>query len=98
MRDLFSGYPDAPGYKEGTTSRAAAEAIAPRAGTLRARALVVLKTREATPDEIALAIGETVLAMRPRITELYQQGLIERTGEQRLNKSGCFAHVYRIRG
>ena len=93
--DLFT-YPDSPGYKEHTTSKHAAEAIKPRAGTLQARVLQVLLWFEGTPDEIASRMGETVLAVRPRVTELYKKTLIERTGEVRKNISGMPAHVYRL--
>jgi len=100
--DLFgfrsATYPETPGYKEETTSRDAAEAIAPRAGTLRAMALEALAGGwELTPDEIAEKVGKSVLAIRPRCTELDEMGFIERTGRRRMNDSGLYAHVYRLR-
>lgn len=95
MTDLFS-YPDSPGFKERTTSREAAEAIKPRSGTLRSRVLQMLSWAEGTPDEIARRMEESVLAIRPRVTELYRMGLIERTGARRKNASGMSAHVYRV--
>jgi hypothetical protein len=100
MIDLFS-YPDSPGYKEkGGTSEAAADQIASRAHTLRGKALQIFRELYpdgSTADGIALRVGVTVLAMRPRITELYKFGLIEKTDFCRLNKSGVRARVWRYR-
>lgn len=93
---LGPNYPAAPGFKEPTTSKEAASAIAGRAEHLRDRCLTYLANRPSTADEIAEALGETVLAIRPRITELKQTGRIERTGERRKNASGAKAHVYRV--
>jgi hypothetical protein len=88
-------YPAAPGFKErGGTSQEAAEAIEPRANTLRAKALAALELRALTPDEIADALGESVLAIRPRVTELFNLGRIEWTGEKRTNASGMRAKVW----
>jgi len=93
----FEDYPTSPGYKETTTSKEAAKAISGRAEHLRDRALAHIANRPSTADEVAEAIGETVLAVRPRITELKQLGKIERTGERRANASGQKAHVYRVK-
>jgi hypothetical protein len=97
MDDLF-GYPDSPGFKEkGGTSEAAAELMAPRAATLCAKALEILRVAYPdgrTADEIASSVRVTVLAMRPRITELYLAGLIEKTCERRKNISGASARVW----
>lgn len=94
MTDL---YPDSPGFKERTTSRDAAEAIKPTAGTLRSMVLMFFEhLGPMTPDELAHWMVRSVLSIRPRVTELYRMGLIERTGERRKNASGMKAHVYRI--
>lgn len=99
-RDLFDYYPDSPGYKEkGGTSEAAAEAMLPRAETLRGRALarfVEVYPDGLTADQVATRCGVTVLAMRPRITELYKFRLIQKTPETRLNISGSPARVWRL--
>ena len=65
----------------------------------RLRALV-LELLAATPcgltaDEIAVKFGESVLAVRPRVSELFHAGLIEKTGERRPNTSGLNAHVWK---
>lgn len=90
-------YPDSPGFKEPTTSLEAARGLQARANSLRRKALVLLKGfGPMTPDELARLMCKTVLAIRPRVTELARMGLIERTGERRKNVSGMSAHVYRI--
>lgn len=80
------------------TSLAAKAAIEPHAGSLRDRALAYIQRRAsiggATADEVADALRETVLAIRPRITELNRLGLIEDTGARRENISGRSAVVW----
>jgi predicted ArsR family transcriptional regulator len=61
---------------------------------------LVLDVLAATPsgltaDEIAAALDESVLAVRPRVSELFHAGLIEKTGERRRNDSGLGAHVWK---
>lgn len=90
-------YPQRPGYKEETTSKEAADFMAPAALPLRERCLNAIAQRPSTPDEIASTLGETVLAIRPRITELSKMGMIEDTGERRKNASGRRAKVWRYR-
>jgi DNA-binding transcriptional ArsR family regulator len=103
-KDLFGdpakGYPDTPGWKEPSTSRDAAEIMEATAETIRGEALRTLKqSRKCRPigltaDQVATAIDRSILAVRPRITELKIMGLIDRTGERRLNKSGILAAVW----
>jgi predicted ArsR family transcriptional regulator len=64
---------------------------------LRARVLELLAATPAgfTADEIAAKLGESVLAVRPRVSELFHAGLIEKTGERRANASGLQAHVWK---
>src|SRR5215831_13278744 len=90
-------YPFLPGFQNTDTSREAATAIAARAIILRARCLACICATESTADETAEELGESVLAVRPRITELKKSGLIEDTGARRLNRSGRRAAVYRAR-
>jgi hypothetical protein len=103
MIDLFDyaeRYPHRPGAKEATTSADAAAAMASRAPTLRDRALAALQRAPAgmTADEVADALGEGILSIRPRISELKRLGLIEATKERRANSSGLDARVWRARG
>jgi hypothetical protein len=94
------GYPDTPGWKEATTSRAAAVLVESLAATVRGEALRALQQARhysppgLTPDQVAKAIGRSVLAVRPRITELKLKGCVVRTGERRRNDSGLPAAVW----
>lgn len=88
-------YPTVPGAKTSGTSQAAAEAMRPRAGILRAKVLACLKDRALTADECADVLRETVLAIRPRFSELRALGQIIDTGERRQNDSGRSAIVWR---
>ena len=90
-------YPATPGAKTGGTSTEAAEAMKPRAGILRAKVLALLKVRRLTTDECAEILKESVLAIRPRFSELRAQNLIEDTGDRRINDSGRRAIVWSAR-
>lgn len=88
------------GYKEkGGTSQAAAQMITERgsAETLRTRVLTALRRRAMTADECATFLGEDILSIRPRLSELARLSKIERTGQKRPNFSGCNAWVWRAR-
>ena len=73
-------YNGIPGYREKTTSREAAYAIAPSAEILRERIYNAIKnagTIGKTADEAAESIGSTPLAARPRLSELRAMGRIQ---------------------
>lgn len=89
------GYPSKPGWKRTGTSRDAAKAITPRAPTLRDKVLALLKADALTADECAAALKETVLSVRPRLSELVKMGLIYDTGVTSKNTSGVRAVVWR---
>ncbi len=92
-------YPATPGWKRGSTSKDAAEAVRQRAPILRAAVLEVLRTcGEKTADEVAEILGRTPFSIRPRLTELYRMSLIEPTAEVRPNASGANARVWRLVG
>lgn len=94
----FTLYPNVPGSQPRDTSEEAAESMRESAPTLRAKALDVLRAcGPLTADEIAKKLGKTVLAIRPRITELNKMGHIEATGYRRKNASGRQAAVWRIK-
>jgi predicted ArsR family transcriptional regulator len=84
-------------YKEDGTSKDAAEAMATRAPVLHDKVLAALRLAPKTADEIALFIGESVLAVRPRVSELNRSKVIEKNGERRPNASGRSAYVWRMR-
>lgn len=102
VTDLFNygeRYPNRPGHKRGGTSREAAAKVWPWAGTVAREVLDWLRSSgPATPDECAAALKKTVLAVRPRFSELAGKGLIqEQTGHRRRNDSGLMARVYRAK-
>lgn len=91
-------YPWAPAARPTDTSVAAAEAMAPRVETLKAQVLEVLRAHPEgmTADEIAAAMGESILTIRPRVAELRRLGHVEPTEWRRANASGRTAIVWRI--
>lgn len=96
---LFA-YPSSPGFKERTTSKDAAVAMTSRASILRNRAfaeIVRAGKMGLTADQVAERLGETVLAVRPRVSELAKAmpPMIVPTGERRKNDSGLKAKVWR---
>lgn len=95
-KQLDLTYPDSPGYKEGGTSKDAASDVAGRAKYLQSRCLRALRGGNFTADELAAIIGEHVLSVRPRISELYKKGLVCKSGEKRPNQSGKKAIVWRL--
>ena len=95
LLDWTPRYPSTPGAKATGTSTEAAEAMRPRAGILRAKVLAALRAKSMTADECADLLRETVLAIRPRFSELRAQNLITDTGDRRINDSGRRAIVWR---
>jgi len=86
-------YPESPGSKTGGTSSDAAAAMAPVVGTLRERCLAEIKRWPGTSDEIAQRLGESVLSIRPRISELIDMGKVRKSPVRRENESGMKASV-----
>lgn len=96
-RDLPVSYPSAPGWKADGPSREAARQETGRAETLRRRVLEAFEAfGAATADECAEELGESVLAVRPRLSELRAAGKLEDTGQRRRNASGKLATVWRL--
>jgi hypothetical protein len=93
---LVSRYPYQPGFKRGGTSELSAKQTQPTVSSLRDLVLSALRQSPRTADETALALGKSVLAIRPRLSELSRLGLIVETSERRRNASGKLATVYRI--
>lgn len=102
LPDLFAtalAYPRRAGFKEPTTSKEAADRMERRgrAASLRAAVLGAFELGfTGTADELAFRLGQSVLAIRPRVTELHKQGLLEPTGERHRNESGASAHVWQL--
>lgn len=96
--DTPAPYPKSPGFKEPTTSRDAARKFAGHARTLRDDVLTVIIAAGptgATADEVADKLRQSVLAVRPRVSELREQKQIERHATlRRKNGSGMSAAVW----
>lgn len=91
-------YPHSPGWKTDAveTSRTAAEDIKSHAETLRSKCFNRLQLYgPRTADELAGEIGEGILSVRPRISELVRQGRGTATELRRQNASGKSAVVWR---
>lgn len=67
-----------------------------RAKAVRDRCITALSDAALTADEVATRIGESVLTVRPRITELLQAGTIVKTALRRANVSGRKAAVMMV--
>lgn len=90
-------YPNTPGHKAGApeTSEQAADEIKSKATTLREEAMSFFRTGwRLTADQLAKAMKEHPLAIRPRVSELRAMGLVRDTGVRRLNDSGKRAAVW----
>jgi len=89
-------FPYAPGYKDVDTSKKTAQAIIAEADTLREKVAVLYRSgAKASADKIAEALGRSVLAIRPRVSELVAQGKLQDTGMRERNASGHMAKVYK---
>ena len=94
----MTGYPHSmPGFKERNgTSEQAANAMQGSARILRNRVFATLAREPLTADECAARLKESILSVRPRLSELARQNMIRRTGERRKNASGLSAAVWTI--
>jgi len=89
-------YPTTPGSQKGAAPTSAQAApVQSEAQTLRDTCLRILKKEALTADEVADRMCKSILAIRPRITELNKQHLIEDSGQRRVNASGKNAVVWR---
>jgi len=93
-RQAEAAYPERPGYRRRDTSKEAADAIGPRAVILRDLVLAEIQRKPGPADEIATRLRQTVLAVRPRTTELAKLGKIIDSNERRANASGRKAIVW----
>lgn len=89
-------YPHVPGHKVHGPSLAAARATEPVAGRLRQQVKEALACGPLTADECAAELGESILSIRPRFSELLALGEIEDAGDRRRNSSGRKATVWRL--
>jgi hypothetical protein len=92
-----SDYPTDPGYKTSGTSLEAALAIANKAKTLRAKVLETLQAAAPaglSADAVAHKLGESILSVRPRVSELRRMGEIRKADTRVKNASGMAAAVW----
>lgn len=86
-----------PHQRHSDTSRAAAEAVEPKAATLRRRVLEYLRSVHpdgATDNEIQAALGMDPNTQRPRRVELVTMRLVRDSGQTRPTPSGRRAVVW----
>jgi hypothetical protein len=97
----MSSYPHHLGWKApGASRNAAAHAVARHAKTLRVRVLAFLRVQYPTAfsaDQIADGSGETILSVRPRVSEVHKSREIEAAEGRHKNASGLSAHYWRAR-
>lgn len=94
---LIHVYPASPGFTSPGPSQEAAEKGSKRVAYLQGKCLEMLRTHgPLAADEIAEKLGETILSIRPRVSELGRKKLIEKTDMRHKNISGCSATVWRI--
>lgn len=92
------GTADPPSVPE-ETSEDAADSIKPRAGSMRQAVLeFIIRNGGATDEQIQIALDMSNNSERPRRRELVQQGLVVDSGKRRLNRSGCKAIVWTLKG
>jgi|DEB0MinimDraft_10_1074344.scaffolds.fasta_scaffold32268_3 DNA-binding NarL/FixJ family response regulator len=97
--DLFS-YPRTAGYQQTDTSKEAAKDIEKnKAQSLRNRVkeLVTQFPKGLTNEEIAAFLKEDVGNIRPRSTELQQQGIFYDTGNRRKNRNNKNVIVWGVK-
>ena len=80
------------------TRQSAREDALKRARMLRESVFQLLKREALTADECATRLGETVLTIRPRVSELNKAGRIVDSGKRRTNVSGKRATVWTAQG
>lgn len=90
-------YPHTPGHRGVDTSIEACPA--PRkARATRERIMAQLTaTGPSSPDKMAELLGESILSIRPRFSELLALGRIEDTGDRDRNVSGKSCKIWRAK-
>jgi MoxR-like ATPase len=84
------------GRNHPVTSYQAAQLVMPRAGSQRARIVELLRTYDATTEEISEALELRIQSAGPRRLELEAEGWLEDSGQRRPTSSGADAIVYRL--
>lgn len=79
------------------TSDAAARAVGPRRTKYQNLVLAALAQGDATADELEARTNLRGNTIRPRLVELCEANVIEKTDRKRPTRSGSMAFVYRVR-
>lgn len=96
MSDLFDYMP---ALGKADTSREAAIRIAPHMSPMRKLVYDNIPYSGITGSELADKLNKSVTSIRPRLTDLYNQHLIEDTGNRRMNRDGFNEKVFaKIKG
>ena len=93
MMDLFDWHPN---KGKTDTSEEAAMKISSVAKTLRDKTYHAILDKEMTASEIAEKLGHRLLGIRPRTTELKDNGYIKDSGDRRKNQYGNNEIVWAI--
>lgn len=95
MHQFAMTYLERAGYKAEGTSQEAASAIegSGQAARLRTAVLGWYARQNGTADECAAGLGESILSIRPRCSELLKQGRLYVTGDRRKSSSGHSQNV-----
>lgn len=89
-------YPATPGFKASGPSQEAAQAMKPRASTIRQGVLACLAIEPMTPEQIAARLGVDILAVRPRLTELKLMGQAAKTQARGKSRGGLSSTVWEL--
>lgn len=90
-------YPNSPGFKTPGTSEEAARVIAPKAAILREKLYTAFQRYGAmTADEACEVSGVSILAGRPRVSEMVRLGILMDTGTRRPSSTGKTSAVWAI--
>lgn len=83
------------GFKGTETSAEAAKNVSLKSRGCRDKVMAeIARTKGSTADEVAVALGLSILQVRPRVSELKTLGMIRHTGTRRRNASGQKATVW----
>lgn len=92
----IAAYPYHPGYKDQQTSKEAAHKYAGKSKMLCDEIEAILKSGAMSAYDLARLFNEPITSIRPRLTQLKNQGKIEDSGERHLTEGGCREKVWRL--
>jgi len=96
MSDQIPLFDRAPYVADSKTSKAAAEAIEPKMGTLRYKVLKYLREHPqgATDEQMQIALAMNPSTQRPRRVELWDKGFVRKSGREGVTLSGRSADIW----